>query len=299
MLRSAHAGNRMRAIALSVALAGCYQPVPPRDVPCAGNGECPNGLVCDTSRPLPACVDRLPTIGPDAGAPDATTGPDARPDAPPDAKLPPAFAAVANARGSGVASLTYSLAIPPGAGLFLLVSVQLGSNCTAAVPGVTGVTYSGLALTRITTIVGTPCGMSTTRSDQWQLVAPPDGVHDVVVTLAGNADTVHSGALAFTGIDQTTPVRASAIARGNSAKSSVDVVSQPGDLVVNTVGQGDSIVAPGGGQTERFKRNATGDNTLDNSAASTAPAAGTTTTMIWTFSIVDEWQTISSTLKPL
>ena len=285
----------MRAIALSVALAGCYQPAPPSGVPCAGNGECPSGLVCDTSRTLPICVDRLPAIEPDASAPDAA----AAPDAPPDAMIPPAFEAAASARGAGGASLTYSLAIPPGAGRFLLVSVQLGSNCTAAVPAVTGVTYSGLALTRITTIVGTPCGMTTTRSDQWQLVAPPEGAHDVVVTLAGNASTVHSGALAFTGIDQTTPVRASAIARGDGTQSSVGVASQPGDLVVNTVGQGDGIGAPGAGQTERFKRNASGDNTLDNSAASTAAAAGTTTTMTWAFTVTDEWQTISSALTPL
>jgi hypothetical protein len=287
----------MRAIAFFVALAGCYQPAPPSGVPCAGNGECPSGLECDTSRTLPICVERLSAIEPDAGAPDAA--PDAPPDAPPDARIPPAFAAVVSARGAGVASLTYSLAIPPGAGRFLLVSVQLGSDCTAAVPAVTGVTYSGLALTRIATIIGTPCGMTTTRSDQWQLIAPPDGAHDVVVTLAGNANTVHSGALAFTGIDQATPVRASAIARGDSTQSSVGVVSQPGDLVVNTVGQGGGIVAPGAGQTERFKRNASGDNTLDNSAASTAAAAGTTTTMTWTFTVTDEWQTISLVLKPL
>ncbi|HWO20246.1 MAG TPA: hypothetical protein VNO30_15865 [Kofleriaceae bacterium] len=285
----------MRALALSIALAGCYQPALPRGVPCAGNGECPSGLVCDTSRALPICVDRIPALEPDAGAADAAPPPDA----PPDAMIPPAFAAVASARGDAVASLTYSLTIPPGAGRFLLVSVQLGSNCTAAVPAVTGVTYSGLALTRITTIVGTPCGMLTTRSDQWQLVAPPDGAHDVVVTLAGTANTVHSGALAFTGIDQTTPVRASAIARGDGTQSSVDVASQSGDLIVNTVGQGGGIVASGAGQTERFKRNASGDNTLDNSAASTAAAAGTTTTMTWAFTVTDEWQTISSALKPL
>ena len=285
----------MRAIALLVALAGCYQPAPPSGVACTRNGECPSGLVCDTSRAPPICVDRLPAIEPDAAEPDAAIPPDA----PPDARIPPAFAAVASARGAGVASLTYSLVIPPGAGRFLLVSVQLGSNCTAAVPAVTGVTYGGLALTQITTIVGTPCGMTTTRSDQWQLVAPPEGAHSVVVTLAGAASTVHSGALAFTGIDQTTPVRASAIARGDGTQSSVAVASQPGDLVVSTVGQGGGITAPGAGQAERFKRNASGDNTLDNSAASTATAAGLMTTMTWAFTVTDEWQTISSALAPL
>jgi hypothetical protein len=284
----------MRAVVLFVALAGCYQPAPPNAVPCASNGQCPSGLQCDRSLTPPLCVDRLPAIEPDAGGIDAPIGIDAAPDA----MSPPTFVASANASGGAVASLSYALAVPPGTRRFLLVSVQLGSNCTAAVPAVLGVSYGGLALTRITTILGTPCGMTTTRSDQWQLVAPPVDTSDVVVTLAGAGNTIHSGALAFAGIDQTTPVRATAIARGAGTQSAVDVTSQPGDLVVNTVGQGRGIDAPGAGQTERFKRNASGGNTLDNSAASTATATGTTTTMTWVFAGTDEWQSISAVLQP-
>jgi hypothetical protein len=251
--------------------------------------------VCDVSRTPPVCVERL-----DEGEPDAPLVPDAPliPDAPPDAMTGPAFVAAASANDKVVASLSYALAIPPGDGRFLLVSVQLGSNCTADVPNVVAVTYGGVALTRITAILGTPCGMTTTRSEQWQLVAPPTGAHDVAVTLATAGLTIHSGALAFTGIDPMTPVRATAIARGNGAQSAVTVTSQPGDLVVNTVGQGAGIDATGAGQTERFKRNASGSDTLDNSAASTAVADGSTTTMTWTFKIADEWQSISSALQP-
>jgi hypothetical protein len=282
----------MRAVALFVAVAACYRPTPPSDVPCASNGECPAGLLCDVSRTPPVCVDHLPGIEPDGG-------PDAAPDAaPPDAMIPPTFVAAARANAGAVASLSYALTIPPGDRRFLLVSIQLGSNCSDAVPAILGVKYAGAALTRITTILGTPCGMTTTRSDQWQLVAPPVGTDNVEVTLAGAGDTIHSGALAFAGIDQMTPVRATANARGAGVQSSVAVASQPGDLVVNTVGQGGGIDAPGAGQTQRFKRNASGANTLDNSAASTAQAAGMTTTMTWTFNVADEWQSISSVLQP-
>ena len=285
----------MRLVALCLVLVGCYRPAPPSDVPCASNGACPSGLVCDLSRSPPTCVDRF-----GGGEPDGAIPPDAViADAPPDAAVPPAFAAFASASAGAVASLTYPLVVPPGAGRFLLVTVQLGSNCSVAVPQVLGVTYGGQALTRLTTIVGTPCGMTTTRSDQWQLMAPPVGTGDVVVTLAGAGNTIHSGALAFTGVNQATPVRATAIARGDGTQSSVAVVSQPGDLVVNTVGHGGGIVAPGMGQTQRFRRNASGGNTLDNSAASTAPAAGgAMTTMTWTFTVVDEWQSISAALQP-
>lgn len=283
----------MRPLVLAAVLAGCYQPAPPSEVPCASNGECPGGLTCDLSRTPPVCVEQLPSGTPDAAA-------DARVivDAPPDAMLPPMVAAVSSANAGSVASLSYALAIPPGTGRFLLVSVQLGSNCTAAVPEVLAVKYGGVALSRITSIVGTPCGMTTTRSEQWQLVAPPTGMATVEIVLASAGNTIHSGALAFTGIDQMTPVRATAIGRGDGMQSSVAVASEPGDLVVNTVGQGAGINAPGTGQTQRFKRNTSGDNTLDNSAASTAPATGPSTAMSWTFTEVDEWQSISTSLQP-
>lgn len=279
-----------------VLLGACYHPTPPGEVPCAANGACPDNLRCDMSRTPPICVEHLPD--PQDAAVDAAPDTASDPDAIPDAAQAPAFAAQAHANGANVASLRYSLTVPPGSGRFLVVSVQLGSNCTALVPDVTSVTFANLAMARTTTITGTPCGMTTTRSDQWQLVAPPTGTNDVDIVLAGPAQTVHSGALAFVGIDQTTPVRASAIARGSGLASTVTVNSAPGDLVVNTIGQGDRIVAPGQGQTLRFLNNSSGADTLDNSAASTAVATGASTTMTWTFGTADEWQTISLSLQP-
>jgi len=277
-------------------LLGCYRPVPPGDVPCATNEACPGALVCDTSATPPTCVDHLPDSR-DAAI-DVPVDAAADSDPPPDAFVPPQFVAQAYARDADASSLHYSLVVPPGTNRFLLVTVQLGSSCTGTVPGVTSVAYGGVSLARITTITGTPCGMTTTRSEQWQLIAPPTGAHDVDVVLAGSALTIHSGALAFVGIDQTTPVRASAIARGAGSSSSVTVSSVPGDLVVNTVGQGTKILAPGAGQAPRFVDNTSTTNTLDNAAASTAPATDATTAMTWTFGDTDEWQTISSALQP-
>ncbi len=286
----------MRAEGLAVVLLGCYHPTPPGAVPCASNGACPDGLVCDTAASPPACVDHLPgtqDAAIDAAAPDGTTA-----DAPPDAFVPPQFVAQAYTSGAAVTSVRYSLTVPPGSGRFLIVTVQLGSMCAGTVPDVTSVAYDGVPLARITSITGTPCGMTTTRSDQWQLIAPAVGAHDVAVVLAGSALTVHSGALAFAGIDQTTPVRATAIARGAGTASTVTVNTAPGDLVVDTVGQGSKILAPGAGQTQRFLDNISGSDTLDNAAASTAIATGPTATMIWTFAASDEWQTIATSLQP-
>lgn len=209
----------------------------------------------------------------------------------------PSFAAAAVISRKKAANVTLPLTIPSGSERFLIVSVQLGTNCFSSAPNVVSVRYNGVALAQLATISGTPCGLGGTRSDQWQLVDPATGTHDVVVTLSNEADTVHCGALAFTGVNQTTPVRATAKASGAGDSSSVTVASAVDDLVVNTVGQGNSIEAPGVGQTERFLHNVNSFNTLNNSAASTAPGASMVT-MTWTFGMDDEFQTISSSLRP-
>jgi hypothetical protein len=122
-------------------------------------------------------------------------------------------------------------------------------------------------------------------------------MHDVLITLSGAVQNAHSGAMVFTGVDQDTPVRASASASGVGTASTVTVESAPGDLVVNTVGQGSKIGEPGPGQTERFIRNVDASATLNNSAGSTAPGTGSVT-MTWTFPSPDEWQTIALSLRP-
>ena len=236
----------------------------------------------------------------DARADASTDAPaDASLDAPADAMIQTAAVSAATVGAASNSSiLTYALTIPAGTHRFLLVSVQVGSNCPSdVVPNTISVTYNGVALTKITALVGTPCGALSTRSEQWQLVAPATGMHDIVVTLAADAKSVHSGAIAFTGIDQLSPVRGTATASGVGTSSSVMVASAVGDLVVNTVGQGNSITAPGAGQTQQFLHNVDTSNTLNNSAGSTAPGAALVT-MTWTFGASDQWQTISSSLRP-
>ncbi len=207
------------------------------------------------------------------------------------------FAAAANSSTTGISTVSYPLTIPAGANRFLIVSAQLGSNCAGSSPTVASITYAGVALTPITSVVGTPCGPAT-RSEQWQLVAPATGSNNVDVTLSAAAPSLHSGVMAFTGVDQTTPVRAFASASGSTAAASVTVASAANDIVVNTVGEGRLITGPGAGQTQRFLKNGSNGTTLDNSAGSTAPGAASVT-MTWTFGGgADEWQSISSSVRP-
>ncbi len=209
-----------------------------------------------------------------------------------------AFTTASAAHTSGSASsLSYPLDLPDGPDRILLVSVMVGANCDAPTITVSGVAYAHIALTRIAAIVGTPCDLNTTSTEQWLLVAPPVGTGDVDVSLTGKAPSLHVAAMAFAGVNQQTPVRASSTARGDGLGSTVSVGSAAGDLVVNVVGQGNRIIAPSGDATLRFVDNASSSTTLDNSAGSTSDG-GSVVTSIWSFGSPDEWQTISTSLRP-
>jgi hypothetical protein len=213
--------------------------------------------------------------------------------------VPPVLVASVSTRTTGTSSLSFLLTVPPGADRFLIVSAAIGSKCgDPSVATVTGVTYAGVPLKPIDAVTGTPCDAKVTRSEQWQLVAPAMGTNEVVVTLSAPGLTLHGGALVFTGSNQVTPVRASITGRGASTEASVVVPSAIGDLVVSTVGQGDEIASPGLGQTPVILLNASGANTLDNSASSTAPGAAPVVAMDWHFELSDEWQMIVCSLQP-
>lgn len=211
----------------------------------------------------------------------------------------PVLVGSAKEHTSDSSTLVFPLTVPPGVDRFLIVSISIGSACTdTTVATVTGVTFADVSLTPIEMITGTPCSAKATRSEQWQLVAPAMGTNNVRISLSEPGLTVHGGALLFTGVDQTIPVRASMTGRGGSRAATVAVPSAVGDLVVSSVGQGDSIIGTGTGQAPAFLQNSSADNTLDNSAASTAPGVAPTTALDWIFGSTDEWQMIAASLRP-
>jgi hypothetical protein len=239
-----------------------------------------------------AACGRYGFVSPDAAddPPDATDGPHV---------AAPVLVGSAKEHIGDSSTLVFPLTVPPGADRFLIVSVAIGSMCgDASVPTVTGITYAGAPLKPVDVITGTPCAANATHSEQWQLVAPAMGTNDVAIALSGPGQTLHGGALIFTGVDQTTPVRASMTGRGANMAATVVVPSAIGDLVVSFVGQGDSINETGTGQTPAFLQNVSSSNTLDNSAASTTPGIVPVTAMDWIFGSSDEWQMIACSLRP-
>ncbi len=211
--------------------------------------------------------------------------------------IPPVLVGIAKIHGANTAGLTVPMTVPAGDNRFLIVTVGIGSGCVAPIQIVLSASYAAMPLARIDAISGTNCGPDGARSEQWRMVAPPVGTNDVIVQLSAPGLTVHVGALAFTGVNQASPVRASSTGSGSGADAKVTVTSAVGDRVVASVGQGGMIVSPGTGQNPALIDNATGANTLDNTAVSTALGAAPSVTMDWSFQGVDEWQMVVSSLQ--
>ncbi|MGE5181262.1 MAG: hypothetical protein ACM31C_04335, partial [Acidobacteriota bacterium] len=62
---------RARAV-VAIVLCGCYHPTAATGVPCAPNGDCPSGQMCDQTQSPPVCVAIPGGGGPDGPLADAS-----------------------------------------------------------------------------------------------------------------------------------------------------------------------------------------------------------------------------------
>ncbi len=209
-----------------------------------------------------------------------------------------AYAAIAidssaSSRCSSCASLTYSLTVG-SSGMDRLLVVGVVVNGSPA-PTVTSVTYNGVALTQIGSVLNTNPGYENiARVDQWRLAAPSTGTHDVVVSLSVGAPALLSGATSLTGADQGAPVRGYNTANGWSTTASVTVPSASGDLVVDTVCDGASVGSPS--QDQEYVLNNSSAYGCDNIGGSTK-AGGSSVQMSWGVGD-DIWLNFASSIKP-
>lgn len=199
-------------------------------------------------------------------------------------------------------SLSYSITVPETApDPYLLVTIQVGSNCDDSAPPINlaevqDANLTSLPLTSITSVTGTPC-TGNTHSELFELRHPAPGTYQVVVAVAGIAPSLHSAAMVFAAVDPENPVRTTLTATGEGALTAVAIPSDESDLIVNTVGHGATIESVGPKQTELFRNNIDDETTLDNSGASIEPGTGAMVEMTWQAASVDQWQTISTALR--
>jgi hypothetical protein len=188
----------------------------------------------------------------------------------------------AGATGAPGTTLTFAATVPAtGSNRVLVVGAGGYYYGSASSKDVTGVTYNSQALTQFGTQSEINSGNNNFVSSLWFLANPSTGSsYNVVITWSGSADAPQGTAVAFSGVNQTTPFRGSiAKATGTSTTPSVNVSSASGDIVIDfvTATSAGGNIAPGANQIQQYE---TADSSLSSAASTEAGAA--TVTMSWT-----------------
>jgi hypothetical protein len=217
----------------------------------------------------------------------------------------PGYAASYDASAStetmaGDSSITYPLTVGSGANRQLVVFAWMATACAASMePVVSSVTYNGVALTPIINLSpAAQCAYA--HYSMWAMPAgtqPASGTHDVVVTLASahkKRGRLRSGAMSFTGVDQTTTFTSTISAEGTGTAIAATLPSSgANDMVVMGTCHGGSLTSTT--HTERWRLNSNGYNSCNNDGGATA--AGGTTSLSWTGSVSDKWAIFGGSLK--
>lgn len=182
-----------------------------------------------------------------------------------------------------------------GENRMLVVEVTFGVNPGATGPRAASMTYGGIPLTRLT------YEYNWAVVEKWYLLNPPVGVADLSWTLSNSA-VVSMTILDIAGVNQTTPWRTPATAKGSTAVTSVVVESQVGDLVIGHMYLGNATVArtitPGPQQTNLSTR-VVGTNFWDAYHSVTSqPGGNGTTTAQWTNDPTNDWAVVAAAIVP-
>lgn len=182
-----------------------------------------------------------------------------------------------------------------GSNRYLTVGISMLSVGGSSV---TGITYSGIALSLIKAQAS---GAGAIRSELWGLVAPATGSNTIAVTLSASLDSA-AGAVSYTGVEQTTPYEAANSATATNvgaADATVNVTTiANNDWTFDNVATDDTAITVGAGQTSR--NNVTG--TLGSGAMSSegpkTPAGSVT--MSWTnVDALKTWAIVAAGLRPV
>lgn len=170
------------------------------------------------------------------------------------------------AGGTGT-SVTWAHTVS-GSERFLLV--QVNYDDATSTPAITSVTYNGSNLTFINGIESTYLGIPF-RVEQWYMVAPDTGTHNVVVTFPSSIDEIQpSGSSNWVNINQSTPIGTGNTASGNSTTPSVNVSSASTEWVADDVFSPANSPTLGAGQSLLW------------GSGSSYEVGSATTTMSWT-----------------
>jgi hypothetical protein len=184
-------------------------------------------------------------------------------------------------------SLTWSHTCT-GSNLILFVSTVDGTGGSS---NITGVTYAGVAMTKI----GTGVQVSGDRwIELWYLIAPTTGANNVVVS-ANTSVYMHGISASYTGASQTGQPDASNAATGTGVTATVNVVTAADNCwTVTTAKSGGGSTISGG--TNDTLRQSSGQIMQGDSNGPLSPAG--TYTMTASISVTKAWAIISASFSP-
>ena len=192
---------------------------------------------------------------------------------------------------TGSATHTVSFTVNAGDNRLLVVGVAVEEDAPCST--VNGITYDGVALTKIDsqTYRSGDCGV-----EQWYLLAPNVGTANIVVTWNDSVyDYVHCHADAYNGVKQQA-YEAKNKATGTGTTMTVDVTTLTDNAwVVDIVGNNQSVedMTAGANQTERTEQaGGCRSNTSDEALASFGAC-----TMSWTTVTSRDWGIVGAAFE--
>lgn len=179
-------------------------------------------------------------------------------------------------------TLSFNLAgIISGTNLIGIVHVGWhggSTQCSATLPTWAGVnmTSAGAAATSVANFM----------SQTFWIASPGTGTPTIVITCTGTPGSIWADGITYTGVNQSTPVRAGSYntAIGVSGTAQVVITSQSGDMTNTTTADG-SISSPTTNQTLRNSQNSAAILTSGSDDA----AGAATVTHTWTLSAGVSW----------
>ena len=178
---------------------------------------------------------------------------------------------------------------------YLVVGVSMLS---VAGSSVTGITYNGVALTKIGHVASVSGAV---RAELWGLIAPATGSNAIQVTLSAALDSA-ACAVSFTGVHQTSPTEGFNTATATNvgaADATVDITTvADNDWVIDQVATDDTAISVGTGQTQR--NNVTGalGSGADSTEGPKTPAGAVT--MNWTdVGAAATWSIAGVAIRPI
>lgn len=168
-------------------------------------------------------------------------------------------------------------------------------------PRVSGVTYNGVAMTRLDDLLAlSPDGNSAV--EMFILRMPASGPNLVQVTLNAGVNYAVGGSVSFNDVNQVTPTRKFTRSSGSTSPASITVASATNEIVLDTIATKfeAEILTAGAGQTERWNgKDVSCFGGLNSVGAGSTKPGSTSTTMTWTEQTSQPWAMGAVSIVPL